>query len=183
MSQAISRGEIATALPSSILAPLKRWFSLWGLTGFEQYTTVCFSGRLRRVFGRCYARRRQITVAARLKEMQPSLLEEVLCHEVAHLAVFELFGENCRPHGPEWAQLMRTAGYEPRIRLVLDAAGIPAPDTRPRYTYLHYCPVCQSERVARRPVRSWRCADCVTLGLHGRLEIRRRPGGGEEKTS
>jgi predicted SprT family Zn-dependent metalloprotease len=176
MSEAVSWHELATMLPSSVLDSLKRWFSLWGLAGFERLTTICFSGRLRRALGRCYARKRQITIAAHLKEMQPSFLEEVLCHEVAHLAVFEMFGENCRPHGPEWAQLMRAAGFEPCRRLMLDEAGNPTSGSRPRYIYIHYyCPVCQSERVARRPVRTWRCADCIALGLNGWLEIGRRP--------
>jgi predicted SprT family Zn-dependent metalloprotease len=175
MVEAISRQEIPTRLPSSILNPLKRWFALWGLAGFEHYVTVSFSGRLRRALGRCYARRRQVSVAECLKEMKPSIFEEVLCHEVAHLAVFELFGENCRPHGPEWAHLMRAAGFEPRRRLVLDEAGSPSLISRPRYVHIHSCPVCQWERVARRPVRTWRCPYCSVIGLDGWLEIEKRP--------
>jgi predicted SprT family Zn-dependent metalloprotease len=107
--------------------------------------------------------------------MDLSVLEEVLCHEAAHLAVFQLFGESCRPHGPEWAQLMRAAGFEPRRRLVLDEAGSPSLSSRPRHVYIHYCPVCQWERVGGRPVRSWRCPYCSVLGLDGVLEIVKRP--------
>lgn len=166
---------MATSLPSSIFDPLRMWFALWGLAGFEQYITVSFSGRLHRALGRCYARRRQITLAERLKRIKPSILEEVLCHEVAHLAVFELFGEKCRPHGAEWAQLMRAAGFEPRRRLIVDDAGEPASFIRPHYVYVHHCPVCQSERVARRPVRTWRCPSCSALGMDGGLEILKRP--------
>jgi predicted SprT family Zn-dependent metalloprotease len=162
-------------LPSSILDRTKRWFSQWGLAGFEQHITVSVSSRLRRALGRCYARRRQIVVAERLQEMKPSLFEEVLCHEVAHMAVFELFGEECRPHGPEWARLMRLAGFEPRRRLVLDDAGNPSSIGRARNIYIHYCPVCRSERVGRRPVRTWRCPSCSALGLDGKLEIVKRP--------
>ncbi len=154
---------------------LERWFELWGLGGFEHQVTVSFSGRLRHALGRCYARQRRITLAERLKKMDPSILEEALCHEVAHLAVFELFGENHRPHGPEWAQLMRAAGFEPRRRLVLDEEGSLSSSNRPRYVYVHYCPVCQSERVARRPVHTWRCPYCAALGLDGGLEIVKRP--------
>lgn len=164
---------MAVSLPSSIFAPLKRWFALWGLAGFEQYITVSFSGRLHRALGRCYARRRQITLAERLRRMKPSILEEVLCHEAAHMAVFELFGEKCRPHGAEWAQLMQAASFEPRRRLIVDDAGEPASFIRP--LYVHRCPVCQWERVARRPVRTWRCPSCFALGMDGRLEIMKRP--------
>ena len=38
----------------------------------------------------------------------------------------------------------------------------------------HWCPVCQSSRKARRPVKAWRCAACVAAGLDGTLEIARR---------
>ena len=163
-----------TLTPSPLTDLIGSWFSLWGLSGFDQHITINFSTRLQRALGRCYAKRRRITVTACLKEMHPSILEEVLCHECAHLAVFELHGESCRPHGREWEQLMRLAGFEPRRRLVLDEFGISSPHGRYRYVYIHSCPICQAKRAARRPVRSWRCADCMALGLDGLLEIRRR---------
>lgn len=169
-------------LPSLILDQIKRWFSKWGLAGFEQHISVSFSTRLSRALGRCYARRRQIVVTERLKEMPPSLFEEVLCHEAAHLAVIELFGEECQPHGPEWAQLMRLAGFEPRRRLVLDDAGNPSSTSLPRNVYVHFCPLCQSKRIGRRPVRTWRCPDCSALGLDGELEIVKRPEGRENQS-
>lgn len=176
MSEAILKKQvIAGPLPSSVSELIMRWMSLWGLPGFEQHIAVSFSSRLHRALGRCYAKRRRITLAERLKEMKPSVLEEVLCHELAHLAVLELFGEKCRPHGSEWARLMRAAGFEPRRRLVLDDGGEPSSISHPRYIYIHYCPVCQSERVARRPVRAWRCASCSALGMDGELEIVKHP--------
>jgi len=166
--------DLAAVIPSPLVESLSLWFSLWGLPSFDKSITINFSTRLQRTLGRCYARRRRITVAARLKEMHPSILEEVLCHECAHLAVFELQGESCRPHGREWGQFMTLAGFEPRRRLLLDELGISSPNGRHRYVYIHSCPICQAKRVARRPVRSWRCADCMALGLDGLLEINRR---------
>jgi hypothetical protein len=50
----------------------------------------------------------------------------------------------------------------------------PNPKPQPSITYDHWCPVCQSSRQARRPVKAWRCAACVTAGLDGTLEITRR---------
>ena len=49
------------------------------------------------------------------------------------------------------------------------------PNRRRRYLYIHRCPVCQAEQIARRAVRRWRCAACVEAGLDGELEIWRRP--------
>ncbi len=74
---------------------------------------------------------------------------------------------------------MRIAGYEPRARL--PAGTLPQPSRkrrrRQRYLYIHRCPVCQAEQIARRAVRRWRCAACVEAGLDGELEIWRRPLG------
>ena len=50
----------------------------------------------------------------------------------------------------------------------------PTPRTQSAIAYDHWCPVCQSSRQARRPVKAWRCAACVAAGLDGRLEITRR---------
>jgi hypothetical protein len=44
------------------------------------------------------------------------LLEEVLCHELAHVAVYRLHGRAVRPHGPEWKGLVAAAGFKPRAR-------------------------------------------------------------------
>jgi predicted SprT family Zn-dependent metalloprotease len=165
--------QLVTEIPPFILDAVRRWFSIWGLRGFEKSVTICFSCRMSRVFGRCYVKERLITIAERLREMPLAILEEVLCHECAHLAASQLFGGNCRPHGPEWAQLVRSAGFEPRRRLVLDKNAISTPNRQRSYVYVHSCPVCQTQRVARRMVRTWRCAGCRSSGLNGLLEIQR----------
>jgi predicted SprT family Zn-dependent metalloprotease len=167
--------KAGSILPLPLMDRIGQWFLLWQLAGFERHITVSFSSRLRRTLGRCYPKRRRISVARQLKDMDSSILEEVLCHECAHLTAFELHGENCRPHGPEWAELMRIAGYKPRRRLEMDKADSQHPRSRSQYIYVHSCPICQSQRLARRPVRSWRCTDCMALGLDGHLEIKRRP--------
>ncbi len=132
-----------------------------------------------RSLGRCYPTRGLIRISEHLLEAPRSILEEALCHELAHVAVHEMNGKRCRPHGPEWKDLMRIAGYEPRARL--PAGTLPRPSRkrrqRQRYLYIHRCPVCQAEQIARRAVRRWRCAACVEAGLEGELEIWRRPLG------
>jgi predicted SprT family Zn-dependent metalloprotease len=160
-------------IPSPARDSMRRWFLLWGLVGFEQSAVICFSSRMSRAFGRCFVQQRRISISTRLKQMPLSILEEVLCHESAHLAAFELFGDRCQPHGHEWAQLVRSAGFEPHRRVMLDQGAISALNSKASYVYVHLCPVCQMQRLARRVVRTWRCASCRALGLDGLLEIHR----------
>jgi ribosomal protein L37AE/L43A len=104
-------------------------------------------------------------------------------HEAAHAATRH-GAEHQPPHGPEWRALMARAGYPEakgaRWSCYKEAAGSPPRRHQPRpqearaALYDHWCPVCQSSRVGRRPVKAWRCAACVAAGLDGRLEITRR---------
>ncbi len=171
-----SMKEKTPTLPAWTRQRLADWSSTWGLAGLEARVTLQFSSRMTRSLGRCYADRKLIRLSERLLEGPPSLLEEALCHELAHVAVHEMNGRHYRPHGPEWKHLMRTAGFEPRARL--PAGTVPQPARRlrrrRRYLYIHRCPVCQAEHIARRAVRRWRCAACVEAGLDGVLEIWRR---------
>jgi len=41
-------------------------------------------------------------LAAHLENGIGDPLEEVLCHELAHVAVYRLHGRAARTHGPEW---------------------------------------------------------------------------------
>ena len=161
---------------SSLQKSAADWFSLWGFTGLEQKVQISFSNRLRRALGRCYPKRRSITLAACLKSESLCFLAEVLCHELAHLAVFESHGKTCRPHGPEWANLVRAAGFEPRTCLVRETLGTPHTVQQRRHIYTHRCPVCQAEWVARRSMHNWRCSACISLGFDGPLEIEHSSG-------
>ena len=79
-----------------------RWLHLWSTPDLATRTTIEWSPRLTRSLGRCYPERRLIRLAAFLEESENALLEEVLCHELAHLAARELHGRHIRPHGSEW---------------------------------------------------------------------------------
>jgi hypothetical protein len=104
------------------------------------------------------------------------LLQDILTHELAHLAVHARHGEGPAPHGREWRTLMEAAGVLPAARQV---TGGNLTTVRPRLhgaqrgsrRYEHRCAVCQMTRVARRPVPEWRCQACVHAGLDGRLLI------------
>ena len=110
-----------------------RWLHLWSTPDLATRTTIEWSPRLTRSLGRCYPERRLIRLAAFLEESENALLEEVLCHELAHLAARELHGRHIRPHGSEWKALMRAAGFEPKTRL-------PAPEAVPVRMYAHLSP-------------------------------------------
>lgn len=101
------------------------------------------------------------------------LLEEVICHEAAHVAAFILHGARVRPHGPEWRALLARTGFKPSLQLTgpRPEAGIGRANAPARYS--HRCPVCHWARVSKRRVSVWRCASCVGNELDGVLVITR----------
>ena len=113
---------------------------------------VVFSPRLRSSLGRC--KPGVIRLHLGLKDEWSHLLPEVLCHEYAHLAVLKLFGPDAKAHGPEWADLVRRAGFEPRRRFPIDEKPTPP------MTHLHRCPVCHATYRARTRRKLWTCATC-----------------------
>jgi hypothetical protein len=174
--------SVERVLGTALARRLEAWLRLWGMPDLEQRITVRVSARMTRSLGRCAPARGAIWLSRLVVNGSPSVLETVLCHEAAHLAVFARHGRGRNPHGPEWAALVRMAGFEPSMRPA-DGEGTLRP--RPGIAsgrYEHRCPVCQMVRVARRPVTQWRCASCVATGLPGDLEITRivmgrgRPG-------
>lgn len=126
---------------------------------------VEYSSRLRNSLGRCRPESNRISLHPRLRSELAHLHAEVVCHELAHLAVYRQHGRAVRPHGPEWKALVREAGFEPR-RMVMAM-----PEPGDGAVYEHRCPVCQMTRVSRRRQKRWRCAHCVEIGLGGLLVI------------
>ena len=160
---------------------LRRLGALWKAPALTDIR-VALNPRLSRTLGRLVGRPWRIELGPRAL-VSVKRLREVVTHEGAHAALAANTGPT-PAHGPEWRRLMALAGYP-------DARGAhwrchtgaaqspqqkqqPKPKTRPAITYDHWCPVCQSSRVGRRPVKAWRCAACVAAGLDGKLEITRR---------
>jgi len=102
---------------------VERWEAAWGLPGLSDSVTVEFSRRLRSSFGNCRSAEGKIRLAERLRNGNRRLLEEILCHELAHVAVHRLHGPRARPHGPEWRRLMARAGFSPRARIKVEEGG------------------------------------------------------------
>ena len=155
------------------------WGATWGLPDLVSDVSVSFNPRLTKSLGRCQPSTGRITLRADLQHADADRLAEVLCHEVAHVAAFQLFGPAATPHGPEWQQLVASAGFLPRSR-ASEASVVPSRARTPfgLLPYEHRCPVCQTVRYARRPVGSWRCGECLEAGLAGELVVTRhqRPG-------
>jgi predicted SprT family Zn-dependent metalloprotease len=156
---------------------MRPWAHHWGLPGLEGGIRVRFDGHLRRSLGRCRPDRGEISLHPALAEAAPREVAAVLCHEVAHVAAFHLYGAAVPPHGPEWAALVAAVGHAPVTAKALQGADTTRPAQAPRVqpsarrNVLHICPVCQTARLARRVVHGWRCAECVAAGLDGKLEI------------
>ena len=89
------------ALASESIASIHRWLEVWSTPKLVHEATIEWSHRLTRSLGRCYPERRLIRLAPSLNDAPRALLEEVLCHELAHLAAREIHGPQIRPHGPE----------------------------------------------------------------------------------
>jgi SprT protein len=152
----------------SIQLQVEDCFRLWGMFELAESVNVEFSGRLRVALGRSNVANHHVRLNSLLEKGEHGLLAEVLCHELAHIAVYERFGSSARPHGKEWAELVQKAGYEPRVRIRVDGDGL----SKPSRKYEHICPVCQSVRYARRAMTRWRCGTCSDAGLDGQLLIR-----------
>ena len=156
---------------------IAEWAALWDALELPGRVRVTASSRLRTTLGRCHPETAEVRIASFLLDAPESLLREVVCHEVAHAAVHVLHGRGPRPHGLEWKALMRTAGYQPRVRFPAGLiADLPRRAGNRRVVWEHRCPVCHAVRTAGRPVREWRCARCRGAGLAGKVLIERNSG-------
>lgn len=91
-------------------------------------------------------------------------LSQTVPHEVAHYIADMIYGfRNIRPHGPEWKDIMRLFGAEPRASCSYDLAGLPLRN----YTVYNYRCQCQQHaltsirhnRIQRNQTRYY-CKQC-----------------------
>ena len=173
-----TRGPKQSAQEIAPYAKLASWTALWRTSSLLSRVSISFSRRMRNALGRCVPAQGVVRLNSWALQGNPKLLDEVLCHELAHVAAFELHGPKVRPHGAEWCALMRAAGFEPRVRTRLsrDVQSKLRTWRAERSLYEHRCPVCLTSRLARRPVPRWRCASCASAGLEAKLVIVKRSG-------
>ena len=165
------------ALDSAIYEEwLADWAIAWNAPRLPASVRIEFSSRLQSSLGRCAPRAGVIRLNPGLLEATREALREVVCHESAHVATWLLYGRRARAHGREWKDLMRAAGYEARVRW--SEATVPESvreRRRPTVVYVHTCPICRAQWVARRTVAAWRCGTCRKAGRDGRLIVSKRP--------
>ena len=163
---------MASAEPKIDFRPkVENLCSLWEALDIVESVSVEFSARLRTSLGRTIPQRRLIRLHPLLSSAGSNhLLDEVLCHELAHVVAHYRHGRDIAPHGPEWRALVSSAGFAPSIHLTVDEV----PKISSSRVYWHQCPICHSARSARKPMRQWRCGACMEAGLSGELVIKER---------
>jgi len=119
-----TRRTLRNDLSPVLREDVEGWMRLWGVPGLEERLDIRYSGRLTRSLGRCHPAHGLVRLKRSLADGDPALLREVVCHEVAHAAVFAIHRRRVRPHGKEWGALMRAAGYRARATYRLNAAPV-----------------------------------------------------------
>ncbi len=145
--------------------------AIWGVPGLEREAVVKPSARLTRALGRADLFSPLIRLHPALVSSHTHVLDEVLCHELAHLAAVRLHGPEIRPHGKEWQRLMELAGRS--TRATMRVPDWPGRTERRGRVWRHVCVRCKATRLAGRPMRAWRCARCRDAGRPGSLKIER----------
>jgi predicted SprT family Zn-dependent metalloprotease len=150
---------------------------IWGVPNQLSQINFEWNPKLRVTLGIAYPKRNLVRLNIILQQPELAhLLEEVVCHEVAHIAAYHLHGPKIKIHGPEWRDLIIKAGFQPRTTLSSDFIQQPlAPSS---HQYAHTCLVCQSSRLSAKPQPKWRCAECQEAGLDGVLRMQSHPNSG-----
>ncbi len=162
---------------STIDAAVRRLGERWHVPTLHKELTVNFSTRLQRTLGRAVPSTGQVTLSAALRRGSRDRLLRVLCHEAAHVVAFwQAAAKGAAPpraHGPEWAALVRAAGYPPTVTAAPRGVSARGVESRSAQSVapavVHTCPVCQWRRRARRVMSAWLCPECQTNGLLTRL--------------
>lgn len=145
-----------------------KYCNLWGIEDIQDEIQIEVSKRLIRSLGRTQPLLKIIRLNTELCATLNEFLDEVICHELAHIASVHQYGASIKPHGKEWRALVCLAGFEPSVRLSVDNG---SEIGKPLKKYIHHCPVCHSQRIGRKRMTRWRCKSCVASGLSGELQI------------
>lgn len=123
-----------------------------GIYRMDRLPAVAISSRLRRDAARTYPEAGLIVLNAEYVAANVDLwrqVQETVAHELAHLLAGRGAG-----HGPAWARLMRSAGFDPDITTRGREHNSPP-------HYAHLCPRCGAARFRfGKPRRSVACPDC-----------------------
>ena len=131
---------------------------------------IAVNPRLKSTLARWRPPSNVLEISSTARSRSSRALREIIAHEAAHVLVWERFGHLAQPHGPEWATLMRSAGFEPRATHVRCGQRRRA---RNGNRVRHFCAVCHFYTFAKRRIPSWRCPNCRSIGLEGMLNVER----------
>ncbi|ETI57899.1 SprT family zinc-dependent metalloprotease [Marinomonas profundimaris] len=92
-------------------------------------------------------------------------LETVVPHEVAHIIVYQIYGDNVRPHGKEWqAVMLKVYGIEPSRTHSFDVPPL-------KETFEYHCS-CQKHQFSKqRHTRAQRGTEYVCKGCRSTLQF------------
>jgi predicted SprT family Zn-dependent metalloprotease len=150
--------------PFNYTQVLADWATSWRTPQLPGRVTVTFSGRMTKSLGRVRPMTGQIRLNSKLQTVPRRFLLEVLCHEAAHVAVHLLHGANAKPHGPEWQELVRIAGYQPATKLGHQALTQKAPQKTAISRHRYRCRICQCDYFVRRKSSRLHCNLCYSAG-------------------
>jgi predicted SprT family Zn-dependent metalloprotease len=178
--------EFSNEFPAKMRRTLSQktgsWLAVWG-TSLQGCIGVSLNPRLKTTLASCTPQTGTIRLNPALMDSQREILPEVLCHELAHIVVFQTHGPDEKPHGPRWHELMSLAGFEPRTAIAnTHPRQQPLKSNIARIVYRHTCPVCHATRTSVRPQPRWRCAACVEAGLDGKMNIESYPRKGSTRS-
>jgi len=125
------------------------WCRHWQDERLAHECVVRWSSRMIRSLGRAYGSRGLIRMNAALANSDCEvLLREVLCHELAHIAVHRRFGSLTRPHCASWRHCLRSVGLEPRVTIPVESL----PPSLQDFLNAQRRPMRRKRRRARRAV-------------------------------
>jgi hypothetical protein len=102
----------AWALLDKLDAALDAWGQMWRVPLLHQIVRYEFCRRLRSSMARSHPASGQIRLNVHLlTPPNRELLVEIFCQEAALIAVWQLHGNQARPRGPEWEQLIAQARF------------------------------------------------------------------------
>jgi predicted SprT family Zn-dependent metalloprotease len=110
--------NVSEKADSTIEIECKSLLKIWGINRKNFKITFEWSPRMKETLGFAFPARSLIRLNHSLASQQNvALLQEAICHELAHIVVYQLHGKTAKPHGEEWKSLIVRAGKIPRISI------------------------------------------------------------------
>ena len=114
---------------------------------------------------------------ALMTRYEAEFLAQTVPHEVAHYLAYLRYGRGIRPHGPQWQQLMRGLGADPRRCHEFDVTGLSA---RRLQRHPYHCRCSEHELTSIRHHRLLRGATYICRTCGDALRPGHRPPPGAE---